>query len=94
MKDQLLLCIKGKPLVGLEKGKVYTLHSHEKHCSGGPAGVTVAEIPYKNPHHRICGWCGGVEFRTHVGFLASRFIPLNDPDAKLEEREKELVLVR
>lgn len=88
---QLLLCIKSKhtPIgfLNVEAGTTYTLReAFSCVCRPGKADTfTLEEKPLPFKTYLRCRHCGVSLMFTHAPFDAERFVPLNDPDAKLDD---------
>lgn len=82
---QLLLCIKSSfRQPGVIKGLVYTLAANVScPCGIGPS-LTVLECP-TFPVRLRCKGCKAIYTGIRWPWSAKRFIPLNDPDTKLDD---------
>lgn len=93
MKDQLLLCVDASACKGLKEGVVYTFRADVTcPCGKGMKTVAVEEASNGFPAKMKCIRCGQGRMLPGYPWRASRFIPINDPNAlpdEIERKEKE-----
>ncbi len=89
--SQLLLCIRAKlggpECTNVYEGTTYTLHARIS-CACRPQALNTVLLEEKPAPYRMrlqCRYCNQPAEFDHIPFDANRFIPLNDPDATLDD---------
>ena len=94
---QLLLCIDDSglnPKLGVKKGNVYTLRErHTPCCSENKGEFSLEETSLGRPVGMVCLFCGYRVVTRYPRYRKNRFIPINDPDAKVEEEKSNIRII-